>query len=105
MGPWFESRRAHHSLDEPQFREVLFCLCERKPLILGGAAREARGEPVFPYATLCAATEKIGVVAENQILVPGVGIEPTRAFNSSRHFKCRVSTSFTTPAPRTSYFY
>lgn len=40
-------------------------------------AREARGEPVLPYAALRAARTSIGEMPLSLILEPGVGLEPT----------------------------
>jgi hypothetical protein len=40
-------------------------------------AREARGEPISPYAALCAARTSVGEFPMSFILEPRVGIEPT----------------------------
>lgn len=42
------------------------------------ASRAVRGEPVFPFAAAHRAASLVGKIPESQILVPGVGIEPTR---------------------------
>ena len=42
------------------------------------ASRAVRGEPVFPFSAALRAAESIGKIPESLILVPGVGIEPTR---------------------------
>ncbi len=42
------------------------------------ASRAVRGEPVFPFSAALRAAESIGKIPESLILVPGVGLEPTR---------------------------
>ena len=45
------------------------------------ASRAVRGEPVFPFSAALRAAESIGKIPESLIVVPGVGLEPTRDFS------------------------
>ena len=51
------------------------------------ASRAVRGEPVFPYLSALRAAESVGKKSESLILVPEVGLEPTRVIHP-QHFKC-----------------
>ena len=60
------------------------------------AAREARGNPILPYEAAQRAAELVGKKSESLILVPGVGLEPTRI--TPHNFKSCAAANYATRA-------